>query len=95
MAHDTLSVAMARTPTTALRRVSLGRVGTSRPSVVVVPYHGVVVRQVSLEFASEVYEFRAGFDSMAGALAAGRPLSDSRRRDCTQLLRGSCRPRSR
>jgi DNA-binding GntR family transcriptional regulator len=39
---------------------------------VTVPYRGVVVRQVSLDFAREVYELRAGLDSMAAALAASR-----------------------
>ncbi|HET8986416.1 MAG TPA: GntR family transcriptional regulator, partial [Trueperaceae bacterium] len=39
---------------------------------VTVPYRGVVVRQVSLGFAREVYELRAGLDSMAAALAAAR-----------------------
>jgi len=39
---------------------------------VTVPYRGVMVRQVSLAFAREVYELRSGLDSMAAALAAKR-----------------------
>jgi|SRR5690554_251817 len=41
-----------------------------------VPYHGVHVRTVSLEFARDIYEVRAGLEGLAGALAAqraGRP----------------------
>lgn len=37
-----------------------------------VPYHGVYVRTVSLEFARDVYEVRAGLEGLAGALAAQR-----------------------
>lgn len=37
-----------------------------------VPYHGVHVRHVSLEFTRDVYEVRAGLEGLAGALAAER-----------------------
>lgn len=37
-----------------------------------VPYHGVYVRQVSFEFARDIYEVRAGLEGLAGSLAAQR-----------------------
>lgn len=37
-----------------------------------VPYHGVHVRTVSLEFARDIYEVRAGLEGLAGSLAAQR-----------------------
>jgi len=39
---------------------------------VTVPYRGVFVREVSFEFAREVYEMRAGLDGLAGFHAATR-----------------------
>lgn len=39
---------------------------------ITVPYRGVFVRQVSFEFAREVYEMRAGLDGIAGFHAATR-----------------------
>lgn len=39
---------------------------------ITVPYRGVFVRQVSFDFAREVYEMRAGLDGIAGFHAATR-----------------------
>jgi len=39
---------------------------------VTIPYRGVVVREVSFDFAREVYELRSGLDALAGELAAQR-----------------------
>lgn len=39
---------------------------------ITIPYRGVFVRQVSFEFAREVYEMRAGLDGIAGFHAATR-----------------------
>lgn len=39
---------------------------------VTVPYHGVYVREISFDFAREVYELRVGMDRVAGYHAATR-----------------------
>src|SRR5690606_21621463 len=58
---------VSRTP---LREALKALVRSQR--AVTVPERGVMVRQVSLAFAREVYELRSGLDSMAAALAAKR-----------------------
>ena len=47
---------------------------------ITVPYRGVFVRQVSFDFAREVYEMRAGLDGIAGFHAATRATRSELRR---------------